>query len=153
MYLFKKHIYARIFLIFMLIIQIFIVYLMFKLPEHRRKLIWAIPAIIYEAIVFSIVLQEKIIIEDDQIIQTAGSHSLFKPRVIKWEDIEYVVKCSWGIPVYRLLTNKAVKTKYINISGITDTDLLLEEIVKRAKNARIDSDIQMLLREKKNKSK
>jgi hypothetical protein len=73
---------------------------------------------------------------------------------MKWEDVECVVKDGLiGIPIYRLLTNKAVKTKYINLSGITDMDLLIEEIVKRAKNARIDFDIQMLLREKKNKSK
>jgi hypothetical protein len=151
MFVFKKSIFTRVFLIIMLIVGILAIYIIIK-ENNNKKLILVLISYIYMAIVISIALQERITIEDDQIIQTAGSHPLFKPRIMKWEDVECVVKDGLGIPVYRLLTNKAVKTKYINISGITDTDLLLEEIVKRAKNAKIDSDIQMLLREKKNKS-
>jgi hypothetical protein len=152
MYIFKKSIFAKVFLIIMLIVGVLAIYICIR-GHNDRKLIVAVLSFVTMVIGFSGTLQEKITINDNQIIQSLGYQPFFKPRIMKWEDVECVVKDGLGIPVYRLLTNKAVKTKYINISGITDTDLLLEEIVKRAKNAKIDSDIQMLLREKKNKSK
>jgi hypothetical protein len=151
MYTFKKSMFAKVFLILMLIVGILAIYLGIK-EHNNRKIMVSVLSFVTMAIVFPGILQEKVTIDDNQITQTLGLHPLFKPRIMKWEDVDYVVKDNLiGIPIYRLLSDKAVKTKYINISAVTDMDLMIEEIVKRAKKASVDIEIEILLREKKNK--
>lgn len=143
--------FLKIFFVVLVLGAIIANYLMIS-KHDIRNLLWATPGLILLAIITLGIWQTYIVIDDNKIEQWFPPNPFFKTKLIAWEDVDYVVKDGLDdLSICRLLSKGPNKTKMINISGIKNMDLLIIEIVKRAKNAEIDPAFRELAKKESKK--
>jgi len=146
---YKKNKSAILTLIILLMIEILVTTIWIK-RKDIFNLLWGIPGFLLTICGTIALYQEEIIIDDDKIAINFGLPLLFKPRIMNWNNIDYVVKDNlFTVAICRLVSRSPVSPKSISISRVKNMNSMIVEIVKRAKYANIDPEFQKLVEKDK----